>query len=88
MANTLHLRGQARDFYRDTNDSRDELDERLESLREHPEPDGVNKIAIPMPPVVIYVLDDDTWRVSYGFWKRLPSGDTHTEVYAISRIGS
>ncbi len=59
--------GKAVNLYKQLDkERRQQLDPILDYLRDNPEPDGENKIAICMPPVFVYYYDDGIWKISYS----------------------
>lgn len=84
MPDRLTLKQQARQRYQGADArTRDELDACLDYIQEHPEPDGSLIISFQRPPVVFFVYDDGKHRISYTYWRRMPSREVVGTVYAV-----
>ena len=83
----LRLKQQARERYLGQDaKTRRELDLCLDYIQQNPDPDGSLITSFQRPPAVFFVYDDGKYRISYTYWRRMPSREVVARLYAFKII--
>ena len=77
--------GQATRLYRSLNPAdRASLDIAFDSIGNYPVADGIRITTVDVPPGVIYIYQDEDWRISFGVSYSITDERYDVEIYAIA----